>query len=281
MTSSETLNDMEERLSAWKLDDPEWVKERKRKWRSVKNSPILSLLTKEEQRRIKTFYSTGIAFDPEPNEEEWRYLCYHPAKRPLPVSSYELFECWLDPEPSEERWSKVRDKAIIKSQEYALTTQFFRRCLHDYVPKKGSLFNGLDEKLYKFLCLGRCRREDYLDIDEKGFYSISRSIYKSFVPQIEGYLQPDFNPCLIAPALLDEWSDALETNYTVFDDKYRDLGDPYIYLKNILKPALVIIRNPESYEEKQVAFSKRLIDRFRDMDMPPEMSKAILSFLAE
>jgi hypothetical protein len=150
----------DQRRAAWKLDDPEWMKQRKKAWRDYKDSPIFSNYKKDLIKRCKTFFLTGIAFDPEPSEDEWNPpFGYHPLECPLPLSNSLLMECWLDPEPSKERWEAVRNR--IEQDEYWRTRSFFRGCFRTW-NRNGYpiLFNGLDERLYHFFSPTRCRWQD-------------------------------------------------------------------------------------------------------------------------
>ncbi len=74
---------------AWKLDDPEWVKQRKKRWSQIKKSPVFQLYRKSELREAKIFFLTGLAYFEEelhdeynPNHPGWRY---RPDTRPLVV----------------------------------------------------------------------------------------------------------------------------------------------------------------------------------------------------
>lgn len=279
-------NQQDERRAAWKLDDPEWVKQRKKAWRDYKDSPVFSTFDKGEIKWIKTFFLTGIAFDPEPPKEEWNpRRLYHPTQLPLPSAHSLLIECWLDPEPSEERWTAVKSRT--GQDVYTRTRSFFRGCFRDY-NRTGHpvLFNGLDERLYYFFGPTRCRREDveaYLgEISDDRYHGRCGQVYAQFVWQIRGYLEHDFNTDLIAPAFLDEWCDTIPTRYDVrFDKMLKYEKHRYNDIKDIVSSALSVIASPSDYDARQVEFAERMIARFHEMDLPRAFAAQINPLLGK
>ena len=278
MTSKKN-NPIPEWRRAWKLDDPEWVKARRKAWRDIKSSPVLEFFKKWEIKRIKNFFMTGSAFDPELPEEEWSNENYHPDLRPVPVSKKILIEVWLNADHSEENWHYIKEKYFQDETFYNQCRQFFRQCLRNYFPEQGSLFNGLDERLYYFFGPTRCRPENYPKENEKRFLRIAWRTHNDLRGLVEKYLSENFNPYNIAPAVMLEWCDTISPTYHAIGSE----DDSRVYyinsMKAILDKACAIVDNRDSYDPNQVVFAEKLLANLKEMQMPEPLNNALKPFL--
>ncbi len=271
-------NETPEWRKAWKLSDPDWVKARQKAWTAIKKSPAIKggHFSKTDLSRIKTFFMTGSAFDPEPLEEEWRFLSYHPDKKPLPVSYRVLVECWLNADQSEARWLEI--KKIANERSYDSSRRFLREITRIHFPEQGTMFNGLDERLYYFFTPTRCRPEDYPDLSVEKYRRQSRIVYADFFHIIEAYLKPNYNPASIAPVLLLEWCDSVVPSYEALDREDWKV-DHIVRLKELIQNTLSILNDAEGHAAQQVAFAQNFVDNFRGMTMPASMEKVLKPFL--
>lgn len=141
--------------SAWKTDDPEWVKARKRQWRDIRRSleydtPFLGepfyFLRKKNHKRIKEYFLTGtvttnfpeVRLDPKPN---------HPLGG---IEAVLLFYIWLHPDDSENNWTRLRER--LSGLWPKAQTRFFES-ISKY-PADFPLFGDFDfeKRLYDFFC---------------------------------------------------------------------------------------------------------------------------------
>lgn len=264
---------------AWKINDSKWIKERRKAWREIKSSLVLELYDKNEIKKIKNFFMTGSAFDPELPEEEWHYENYHPDLRPVPVSYSILIETWLGAEKSEENWQHIKEKNSRDEYEYESSRHFFRQSLRNHFPEQGSLFNGLDERLYNFFGPTRCRPEDYPKEDEQGFLRIAWRTHNDLRSLVEKYLSENYNPDNIAPVVVLEWYDTVSSTYHAIGPE--DDGQIYYInsMKAIVEKACVVVSKSSTYDPNQVIFAEKLLARLKEMQMPEPLNNALKPFL--
>jgi hypothetical protein len=256
---------------AWKLDDPEWVKARRQAWRRIKQSPLFEMFERRELKRIKNFFMTGSAFDPEPPEEEWRWYRYHPDKRPVPVSNSVLIECWLGADQSETHWQEIKTK--YSEGKYESSRRFFRQCLRNRFPEQGPLFDGLDERLYYFFEPTRCRPADYPDLNYKDFIYVAWRVNNDLENLIKAHLSEHYNPHNIAPAVLPEWCDSVSFTYEAVGPEREE----YVIrnMAGIAKNARDIVDSQEDFRPEQVGFARDVLTRFKQMELPEPLEKAL------
>jgi len=256
---------------AWKLDDPEWVKARRQAWRRIKQSPVLEGLNKREITRIKNFFMTGSAFDPELAEEEWLFYNYHPDRRPVPVSNSVLIECWLGAEQSETHWQEVKTK--YSEGKYESSRRFFRQCLRNLFPEQGPLFDGLDERLYYFFEPTRCRPRNYPDLEHKRFIRVAWRVYNDLGGLVKAHLSENYNPHNIAPGVLPEWCDSVSFTYEAVGPEREE----YVIrnMAGIAKNARDIVDSQDDFRPEQVSFARDVLIRFKQMELPEPLEKAL------
>jgi hypothetical protein len=259
---------------AWKLDDPEWVKQRKAEWKRLKQHPILG--NKEwfkpaEQKAIKNFFMAGMPHIPEPPEREWEWDGYNPDLPLETVDGGVLLECWLTADQSEANWRHIAGK-------YAKSTfMFSRRRLREWLrnkfPERGCLFDGLEERLYLLFDPTRCRPEDFPEETHLRFINDAWRTYNDLKPMIRGFfLSQSPNPCNIAPVMLREWCDAIPWAYEALRNNGK--GNERLQVKSvteILTAAADIIQSPKGWGPRQVESAKRLLEFMRDTELPEEL----------
>jgi hypothetical protein len=214
--------------SAWHLDDPDWVKGRQRAWKGIKNSPFIKELllpNKGELKKIKNFYLIGSAFDPEPPLEDWDWECYHPDTSPIPVTSAMLLELWLTADDSEDNWTHIKDK--YRKDDFRSARDRFRDAIYRLYPKYGSIFDGLEARIYTLLGPTRCRHEDYPGVEENQFRRISKSVNSKLGVPISAHLAAEEpHSDNITPLFAAEWCDTIVDAYEYIVVESQELKRP-------------------------------------------------------
>jgi hypothetical protein len=191
MSNKEIITDR----SAWKTDDPEWVKTRKRQWRDIRrsleyNAPIpfgepFYYVKKKQHKRLKEFFLTGtittnypkVHLDPKPN---------HPLRG---IEAVLLFYIWLHPDSSVENWVQLREK-LSGGLWYSAQDRFYESIFH--YPVEHSLFGDYDfeKRLYDFFC---ARQGTYAPSTEKLKGVLTDWIYAYFQREhhtVDGMYEP-------------------------------------------------------------------------------------------
>jgi hypothetical protein len=254
---------------AWKLDDPEWVKARRQAWRRIKQSPLFEMFEKRELKRIKNFFMTGSAFDPEPPEEEWRWYRYHPDKRPVPVSNSVLIECWLGADQSETHWQEIKTK--YSEGKYESSRRFFRQCLRNRFP-----FDGLDERLYYFFEPTRCRPEDYPGLSHEQYLARARQAYGFSVRLIKRFLLSDKpNEDDIAPCMAPEFCDSIAPNYECLIDRdgEQKVQEYAIRAAAWLSEVFEMAREQKPSTSKQLTLAQEIAEGLKGLKFPDAVMK--------
>lgn len=224
--TSET-EQMPEWRKAWKVDDPQWVKERKAKWKEIKEHlpNVAWFVSKDKHKKLKNYFFYGHGIYPTPPEEDWRIKRYD-TDRPLKGTAAALFECWLTPDRSDENFHRIlarhvlekrdgRGRLIIDRSPITTSRARFRELMAGHrFPAQGSLLDGLEERLYYLFGPTRGRREDFPDLSEKEFqYTVSMS-YSFAVSVLKRFLFAEVpNPYDIAPLVVLEYCDSIVLSY--------------------------------------------------------------------
>ncbi len=260
---------------AWKVDDPEWIKERKREWKRVLKSPgfLQSGATKNERGYIKNYFFTGSAFAPELPEEEWRFMRYDPDNSPLPVANSTLFEVWLSANQSEAHLDFIRARA--HELTYVYSRELLCTLYATHMPEEGGIFLEADERIYRFFTPTRFRKKDYEGVKDDEFNRLARNRFVRFGNAIQMYMVDTFNQNNIAPVFLIEWMDCVVPAFLHF---VAQGADEKSYMHNYtarIDRAVGVLRNPGEFECQQVDFARNLVTGFQKLDMPMKLSQLL------
>ena len=164
--------------SAWKSDDPDWVKARKNQWRGIRRSleygseggaaGTFFYVKKKEFKYLKEYFLTGYSSS-KPLFGEGTEL-YPPPNAPLGATEGDvLFYIWLHADSSDENWNKLRERfgPVVSTQQadqplgpkgdegfWWKNGQYnFLRTIPEY-PREGQLFGDFDfeGRLYRLFC---------------------------------------------------------------------------------------------------------------------------------
>jgi hypothetical protein len=163
--------------SAWKTDDPQWVKARKQQWREIKRileygnegdaAGNFYFVRKKEHKRLKDYFLTGYT-DSKPSFGEDTEL-FPPPNDPLKgIDACFIFYIWFHPDRSQKNWealrelcgtenrwlSKERTHKIVKGASlWPLTQARFMESIGSY-PDEGTLYGDFDleGRLYRLFC---------------------------------------------------------------------------------------------------------------------------------
>lgn len=261
---------------AWKVDDPEWMKNRQMEWKKLKSSVVFKdYFNTEEVSEIKNFFLFGRAHDPEPEQEDWRWLRYHPNKKPISVSYSALIQAWLSPVFDPSRW-----KEIIKDTDLMIIQRnrnFMRNTLRSDYPDTGNLFGEREKLLYHIF---EPTRINYEDIPSDRLFNVAKNVFLNFSPVVSKFFNLEFNPDNLAPELLPEYCDSLIPYCEQLeDDEFHELR-PVAVAKVIQKP-LEILTNPDDYHPDQVKAAQYIIDRLNDEDLEPKHLSPIKNAISD
>jgi hypothetical protein len=265
---------------AWKVDDPEWLKERQRSWKNVKSSPVFDgFYDKENMAKLRNFYLFGRAYNPEPPEKDWLWLTYHPEKSPLAgVRAYRLYEIWFSPNDNLQHW----DKVIAKSTEYELSScrYFIRDMFRRHYPVNGNVFGHKEKTIYHLFGPTRFDVKTYASKPVDHLTGAAARIFMDLGNVIELFFENEYNPQSIASATLPEFCDALiPYSQQVPDDEFCAYR-PEEVAEFIGKP-LEILQNSDDYHPEQVKAAQYMIDRLNDEDLEPDHLSPIKTAISE
>lgn len=234
MTSE--IEQMPEWRKAWKVDDPQWVKARKAKWKEIKKHlpEVAWFVSKGTHKKLKNYFFYGHGIYPAPAYEDWRIERYYP-NQPLRGEAAVLFECWLTPDRSDESFQRIlarhvhesrngRGRLVVDLSEITSSRSRFRELMAGHrFPAQGSLFDGLEERLYYLFGPTRGRREDFQDLSEKEFRHTVSMSYGFAVSVLKRFLFADApNPYDIAPHVLPEYCDSIVISYERVLDEHGE-----------------------------------------------------------
>lgn len=273
--------------AAWHLDDPEWVKQRKQNWKRMKNSPAVESLfmpNKDELKKIKNFYLTGSAFDPEPAEKDWRWNNYHPDTRPVPISKAMLLELWLTADDSEENWQHIYDKYTNSHHRDARWA--FRDALHRLYPEYGSIFDGREARIYRLLGPTRCRRENYPELSPEQYRSVCDSVCAELGMPITAHLEASpGDPNSISPLLVREWCDSVPGAHESKVSQSKRLERPEFlhvftnWIVRIVSISRNIASDSDQFDPGQACMARDIIAFLSEMTLPKQLDDVLGEYL--
>jgi len=247
-------------INAWKTDDKAWLKARRAGWKEVKTTlDRLTGVRGQDKKFLKQFYMSGeIDIDEMTNAFGRRVV---DPERPLyPMEASTLLECWLTADQSDENWQQIKEKYGERKLYHSC-----RRLLESlaYYPETGSLFGGLEERLYRFLCPTRCRPEDYPELNREQYIDQAHTIYGRIRSALSRYFQFKApNPNNFVRCRLPEWHDCIAATYLKIPDAL--LKD----LIHVVVPMHRILTNPDNYAEHVLDVAKQLEDILSDEALP-------------
>ena len=284
---------------AWKLDDPDWVKQRKQDWAEIKRAPaFVSLyLPAKEKAILKRFFMTGCGIDPKEINKRGINPSFNPTTTPLAgmkQADRVLHEIWLTANQSEEHIQSILARSegnTIKARR-ALSAMFGRYNAlptQDELKTEKTLFAGSDQRLYEtFSPLHLFATTSYAAFSQEAMKENGYNACWSFVNLIVNYLSEDYYPQNIAPVVLKEWltsvPHAVRNSKAYMEEKVAEgYRDPYDYFKTLreecLVKALYLVSNPDDFDDVQVELAKRIIDGFRSMTVNEEVDQQIKELL--
>ncbi|HEB56733.1 MAG TPA: hypothetical protein ENI98_10630 [Gammaproteobacteria bacterium] len=254
-------------MSAWKTEDKAWIKARKTAWKDVKKKiDDLFQLNRDEKRSLKNYYLTGKEDPGAPLTE---------------MDGGLLLEMWLHPDQSEAHWDKLRDKyterdwfiARIKFDEVNCKLRTFlseedHSTLLTYPPDGGSIFDGLEERMYYWFRFGRLRREDWPELDDEQFLHIARRSLSLAGTFIAYFMDPFPNPFNVLRFMAQEWHDALH----LFREEEVDKLDKLVYATEL------ILKEPELFPSLHVELAKNLKEALSDSSLPGNLVNSIAAY---
>lgn len=206
-------------FSAWRIDDKAWMAERKKGWKGV-NATLRMGFTKDkdELALLKSYYLTGRVpeeWDEEDLEYERDYAVDRPLRGVSTLASAILCECWLSADTSDEAWQQVKQAyQKLEKEDFnylwdAARSTLRNWALHSY-PDEGTLFDGLDERLYHFFGPIRARREDFPQWEERIYKGNVNNIGARIGEALERFLLDENpNPNHIVINMVREWGDTI------------------------------------------------------------------------
>ncbi|SCZ59854.1 hypothetical protein [Thiohalomonas denitrificans] len=232
-------------FSAWRVEDKTWMAERKRGWKGVQKRLRKNLLItgKDELTLLKSYYLTGAA--PAEWEEELSDIENYADTRPIMAEETlmegMLYECWLSADTSERAWDAIK-ASYQAGSDFDFFWEEARRSLRLQVlrgyPDEGSLFDGLDERLYRFFGPTRFRREDFPELGEPMYLARAASSYGKIDASIVDFLARDTpNPHHMVQYMVREWGDTLAPTQTHFRDAAKEDERFRGYVLPLTKPA--------------------------------------------
>ena len=215
-------------LQAWKTDDPEWMKARKKEWLKIKNKFNQFIhFEKKNLKFIRSYFLTGLTGDTWLTDKATQAL--KTFNQPRSVSPYFsnvglLVAFWMSPDHSQENWNRIKcvycydllkkeeNEAPINYESYHGACLGFRRMCEQYeqvevlfdwdngVPRYDCIFTPhkdcdsiFGEKLDLFY-LKELRIEPKEDGNPQ-YGSVNQFHYVYFTALLQGYLSGcNFNP---------------------------------------------------------------------------------------
>lgn len=284
-----------ERQKAWRLHDPAWVKARKAEWKHVKEKlPVVGwFLNQTDKKILKNYFMEGCGYNPERDKPDWGIVACTPENPLRGVSGRVMFEFWLHPDRSEENWKKIVSRYCANGDTgiFNDSRSRFRELIRTSLPAEGSLFDGLDERIYRMFTPVRCRRQDYPELDEAEYYEKCWTVCAQLVMAIRNFISAEkVNNESLAPALVREWCDAAPGAYMAARngaEKLSDKKQAKKYLDYYLRDAIgwqiikshEIIQNPENFEPKQVDVAREILARLYRAELHEDLQEFAAPYL--
>ena len=285
---------------AWKLDDPDWVKQRKQDWAEIKRAPaFVSLyLPAKEKAILKRFFMTGCGIDPKEINKRGINPSFNPTTTPLDglkQADRVLHEIWLTANQSAEHIQSILarseyDTIMARRALSAMFGHYNERSTQDELKTEKTLFAGSDQRLYEtFSPLHLYTTANHAAFSQEAMEESGYNACWVFVNLIVNYLSEDYYPQNIAPVVLNEWLASVP--YAVRHRKVRmekmvteGYRDPYDYFKTLrekcLVRALYLLDKPDDFDDVQVELAKRIIDGFRSMTVNEEVDQQVKDLLS-
>lgn len=270
----------------WKTDDKEWMKQRRKDWKSI----LLQLnrlhdthgdfnsIKKKNFTFFKNYFLTGKA-TPETSIEEMPYCLWNRDYLPF----YMLLQLWFCPDHSAETLDYIKNNTYLRGEEVHKKHDLFesacftyRRTYHCYSGKyrwteeegttetNGPIFGDLEPRMMGLFAFNPDSIKKFEDINsrdnrnnliESAFWEFFRD-YHPKLGETNGY--NPHNPILF---LIDEY---VRWGFP------RDHGDSFYFdnspMPHIIAYALImyVVDTPDGRPIKQLEFSKELKQRITD-----------------
>lgn len=253
----------DDKASAWRVDDQEWVRERKIKWKSVEQSLRDGFFpfNKLAKKAIKHYFMTGKSLPAEDFAGTFREPDF---ERPLYfIEGQVLLECWLSPDASRENWDRIKSK--YEDWRIMSSRRFFRQQIRKY-PRDRAIFDGHDKDLYYFFGPTRCRRQDYPSLSDDEYMSAATDVSSYLGSALWEFLVRDYvNPHDFTPLVVDEYLDSLVPMYERWIENGKNYQRSLSYISCIVRD---IISHPERKCGEQVLVANIIYHAFDEMDLP-------------
>jgi hypothetical protein len=265
---------------AWKIDDPEWLKERQRSWKRLKSSPVFKdIYKKYEMDNIRDFYVYGRGLDPEPPEEDWVRLTFHPDRIPVcGVKGSQLFQIWFSPDQNLQRWQEVIDQST--RNELRGCREIVRDNFRHSYPASGNLFGEREVLIYKYFGPTRFCIKDYEGSSKEDFLLAAASVYFELNKIVEMFFDNEYNAESIAPHVMPEFCDCLIPYCDPNDGNENRAYNPK-KVARIVGKALEILQTRDDYHPEQVKAAQYMIDRLNDEDLEPKHLSPIKNAISD
>ena len=242
-------------MTAWQLDDKEWVKSRKEHWKAIK--PKLDMLInveKSQQKLLKEYFLTGSTDD----------------KLFTQISGYPLFQLWFDPDQSDDNWEEIKKKAtpIQFANARDVYNEVVSNLGNKYAPDGSSFFDGLEERLFYIFGKHRLDKSDYPELDDRQFGILAKRTLKR-ARGINNYLNSENpHPFDTTRLLAKQWRDAM---IIAFKDDYTGLAW-------LIESVDEILSSPSHKSENIVQLAKELDGYFDDPEFSDAAKKTIQKY---
>ena len=273
-------------LAAWKTDDKEWMKARKKEWLKIKSKFNQFIhFEKKNLKFVRNYFLTGLTGDTWLTEEGTQSL--KTFNQPQSIDSYFnniglLVAFWLSPDHSKENWERIKcvycydllkkeDKVMpIMYKNYHGACLGFRRMCEQYEQVE-ILFEYINKKpVYdcKFTPHKDCDsifgdrldlfflKELKIELEENGqpqYGSVNQFHYKSLLSILQGYLSgTDFNPNNPVKYFIKEY-----IQWGLPKEEYSDV--PFFdTLPKVVAFCWNVIDTPENRHPTQLAVAQEL-----------------------
>lgn len=239
-------------MSAWHIEDKEWMKQRKREWATVsKHVNSLFFMRSEWKPAIKHYFLTGELTN-----------AGHSMSN---VDAAPLFALWFHPDDSLDNWRRIREQQF-EDWQWNYSIGRLREVLQNLreLPEGGvgSFFYGRDEQLYDFFFKRGLKREHFPEMDDKEFNKHAWDVYRGLASSIIMGLDTEYygtpNPYNSVNYRLEEWHDAIILAY---DPERKELE----HLLELLDQTLA---EPESFVKERVDLARRVNEVLNDPTLP-------------
>ncbi len=242
----------------WKIDDKEWMRLRKAKWKEIKKKvDMLYFLGNKQKQMLKNYFLIGVLESDYPLGE-----------MDVPL----LLEIWMHPDRSDMNWQKIKEKYTWRQwSDSRLRFAEINRGLDDYSPDGSSFFDGLEERLCRWFYFDRLRREDWPDLTDDQFMRMAEQTLP-MARTFDTYLRSQNpNPYDITRYRVSEWKDAMVLAYE---------GD-FLGLSWMIESLCAVLTEPDKYHELVSEMAQELKCALNDSDLPDAAKKRIAELKAE